>query len=155
MAVHCGVCGSRLSDASENEGSFQVTGKFLGWYTDTGKIDAQINNSCEDCARILRGVITEAANKIVESHSKTVDALRSDLHAGRELQAKRARDKAQFEREWEARQPTKPESTIATDVAARVLGCSVDDLIGLADKLGVTNGHWRAGDLLAARRALP
>jgi hypothetical protein len=58
MAVFCGVCGTRLSNAAENGGSFAVHPSFLGE-------DGRISDSCEDCANLLKAATTAAANKIV------------------------------------------------------------------------------------------
>ena len=115
MAVHCGVCGTRLFDATENDGSFQVTGAFTGWDGDVNEElvrygrGPQIRDTCLDCANVLRVAITEAANVIVERHRPVVEILRAEVKAARERAAKFERDKAQFEREWAEKQRTMEE----------------------------------------------
>ena len=109
MAVHCGVCGTRLFDATENGGSFQTTKAFKGWDERRPGEPPNIGDTCDGCAHILRGVVTEAANAIVERFKLQVDTLRAEVKASRERAAKFERDKAQFEREWAEKQRTMEE----------------------------------------------
>jgi hypothetical protein len=107
MAVHCSVCATRLYDATENEGSFQVAGTFTGWDGDDEKAygrGPRIQHTCASCAGVLREAVTKAANEIVERHRPAIEVLRAEVKAARERQAKFERDKAQFEREWAEKQ---------------------------------------------------
>lgn len=104
MAVHCGVCGTRLSDAGENDGSFQIGPGFNGWNVREGETHARIEDTCGSCAKALREAVTKTANEIAAKHRVSIDKLRNEIKAAREHTAKVKKEKADFEREWAARQ---------------------------------------------------
>jgi hypothetical protein len=104
MAVHCSVCGTRLYDATENDGSFSVTKDFTGWNEDgLHPPRPRIQDTCSSCAGVLREAVTRAANAIVEHHRPAVEKLRAEVRTQRERQAKFERDKIQFEHDWHAK----------------------------------------------------
>jgi ribosomal protein S27E len=72
MAVYCGVCATRLWDASENGGQFLTT-DFGGW---DERSRAVIRDTCEPCAAILAQAVGQAAKRICEEHSARVEELR-------------------------------------------------------------------------------
>ena len=106
MAVHCGVCGQRLYDATENWGAFPVNGDFTGW-SRQGTIhdEMHIKDTCRDCSVALRKVVTDAANVIVDANRARVEALCADVAAARERQAQHERARAEFERDCASRNP--------------------------------------------------
>jgi hypothetical protein len=53
MAVHCDVCGTRIFNAFENDGSFQTEDK-----------SNRVSNSCEDCGKELRAAVSKAVEAI-------------------------------------------------------------------------------------------
>ena len=103
MAVHCGVCGERLYDATENYSGFDVAEDFKGWCIGARRKTMTIDDTCIHCWRILRQAVADAANVIVAANINRVNALRAELMADMERQAKLAKDRADFESEWAAR----------------------------------------------------
>lgn len=107
MAVHCGACGVRLCDATENYGGFPTTPSFNGWRRELGADRAIIADTCERCHARLAAAVVTAANEIVAAHQATIDALRADLAAQRAREAaydqERAAALAEFERGWRGR----------------------------------------------------
>jgi len=71
MAVYCGVCAVRLSNATENGGAF-LSADFGGW--DKGY---EINATCERCCLALRKAVSEAARSLIKS--RIVKARVADL----------------------------------------------------------------------------
>lgn len=106
MAVHCGVCAVRLFDATENEGSFQVGSLFTsGWdlkQATSGKPCYRIDDTCEDCAHVLRVAIAERAHRIAEDNQERIMTLRKACEDAREREAKAKADRAAFEASWRA-----------------------------------------------------
>jgi len=101
--MHCGVCGTRLYEQTDNYGSFPVSADFKGWDDRTVREDRCVKDTCRDCSKTLTGVITEAANKIVAANLGRVEALRIEVADARARQAQFEKDKADFESEWHAR----------------------------------------------------
>ena len=119
MAVHCSICASRISCAPDNYGRYPTTEAFKGWdtagdgygadkYQKAGK--PNINDTCEDCYRILQIVhdkyvleLTEVANFIVERNQERVDKLKAEIQAEKDRQTKFDRDKRAFENDWYTR----------------------------------------------------
>jgi hypothetical protein len=99
MAVHCGVCGERLYDATENWGSFPVNADFRGWD------ESRIKDTCRDCSTVLTKAVAEAANVILAAHRPRVEALRAEVAAAQERQAQYERERAAFDRDWASRHP--------------------------------------------------
>lgn len=89
MAVHCGVCASRISSAPENGGSFQ-TEDFGGW-DERSRIEA----TCGTCAAQLAAAVAIEARRIREWNQKRVDELRERIRLERQRQE--AYDKARRE----------------------------------------------------------
>jgi len=96
MAVHCGVCATRIGAAHENCGSFTVGKGFDGW-------SARIDDTCERCAAVLAEATTKAANEIVAAHRKRVDALKDAVEEEARRRADLAEERRRFELEWAAR----------------------------------------------------
>ncbi|MFA4971527.1 MAG: hypothetical protein WC683_02860 [bacterium] len=100
MACYCGVCARRLSDATENYGSFQTSPNFEGWDIPETRKWPVINDTCEGCAKILRDAVTKAANEIVLKNLERVESLARTVAEDREKQKRAEREKAEFERAW-------------------------------------------------------
>ena len=82
MSIHCGACGIRLYDATENYGGFQVNGTFSGWHQELGK-SAKLSDTCKECFDVIAKAATDAANAIVAQHASKNEQLRNELHAAR------------------------------------------------------------------------
>ena len=106
MAIFCGVCACRIFSAHENEGSFRVLGDFGGWDKDKNG-HSRISDTCEDCAPVLREAVASAARKIAAKHEKAITSLAAELEGYRRRAEEKARDKEEFEREWQKRQRSK------------------------------------------------
>lgn len=100
MAVHCGVCAERLSDAMENYGSFRGTKDLDG--VDPGKI----HDTCERCDGALRIAVTKAANAISKKHRVRVDALRAEIQGFRDREEANRKKESDFRRDWEQKRRT-------------------------------------------------
>ena len=105
MAVHCGVCACRISNASENDGAFS-TAPFGGWDSHLG--GDVIRETCVSCGPKLREAVAKAASEIVKENMAHINQLRKDIWAQREGAKKLAEEKSEFEREWVAKQRAKP-----------------------------------------------
>ena len=100
MEIYCGVCARRILSASENKGSFQVSGNFGGWDAPGGR--DRIDDTCEDCAPVLREAVRTAAKKIASrlATSKRIAALVAEIAIAKKRQEDLDREKADFERYW-------------------------------------------------------
>lgn len=99
MAVHCGVCGERLYDATENWGSFPVGADFRGWD------ESRIKDTCRACSTVLTKAVADAANVILAANLPRVEALRAEIAASQERHAQYERERAAFDRDWASRHP--------------------------------------------------
>jgi hypothetical protein len=94
MAVFCGVCATQLYDATENYGSFSGTTELAG--VTPGKI----NETCEQCHRVLAVAVTEAANAISAEHQPAIDSLRARILAEYDRRKAAKVEEAEFRRAW-------------------------------------------------------
>ena len=97
MAIHCGVCGTRILSAAENGGSFPVGDDFTGPET-------KINDTCESCERELRAVITVAANSIVQRNRQSVEKRRAENASRLAAEEAAKQRRTAFEQEWAQRE---------------------------------------------------
>jgi len=87
MAVHCGACGTRLADATENYGGFAVNSGFNGWNQEPGGRASVLHDTCKTCWLAIAAAATETANRIVAANKDTHDRLRAELHEQRDAEA--------------------------------------------------------------------
>lgn len=102
MAIHCGVCGIRLSAAYENFGSFQTCDDFKGWCRDPLNGRAVIADTCDYCGSVLRRAVTDVANKMVVKCSSIVGLRQRQLEEHRARQKTVEQEENEFRRAWEA-----------------------------------------------------
>jgi flagellar motility protein MotE (MotC chaperone) len=103
MGVYCGVCATRLSDATENYGGFAVGPSFAnGWdrHEHDGRATVAIAATCESCSRALQEAVAVAASKIAAKHAPGVKRLADAVAAERAREDQRRADRADFEEAW-------------------------------------------------------
>jgi hypothetical protein len=126
MAVHCGTCGERLGDATENGGPFTLNGEDFGGlmlivdhrfgrHDDPGGLSAAalrgavrdgrciIENTCEPCAATLRDAVTAAARLIAAKNQERLVPLKTEMAEFRKREARLDDEKKKFEQEWAER----------------------------------------------------
>jgi hypothetical protein len=109
MAVWCGVCGTQLDGAWENDGPFQVSKDFdHGWDTDEKTEAPRISDTCGSCAKVLRSAVANAATEIAKTHQVEIQKLKMLIKDFRERRALAAKEKADFEEAWNAQRRRSP-----------------------------------------------
>ncbi len=100
MAVYCGVCGDRLSDALDNWGSYMAAPTFFGWSGSKTDHGVLIPDTCQACGTLLREAIAKAATEIAAKHQLRLAKLVKEVEEQKEREKRLQQEKAEFERAW-------------------------------------------------------